>query len=267
MNTQRYSRLKVICHVAFILCLFVPIASCRAAKDERREAMRQMQGIIYGLHYKLGLRGFPDSGIATENKSATCSWRRILVSNPLYRSRCSESWKSVYVQIEDGKFVDNENNRRKFIVKGRADPSMYTQIFALIGPGTAFTEFSGIENTDTAEPDAILLLDCQNKLIHWMEPGDIDIDHLLSLARDESIGQHLTPNYPEGFLVGFIDGAVWWIRKDVPQEVILPFLTLEGAGKHDRDDELTKYAFDKLPPFEKHDGRYSLPADWKVEAE
>jgi hypothetical protein len=178
----------------------------------------------------------------------------MIISNPLYGASVDQSWKSPYNQIEEGKLVDNIRNRRGFTIKG--SPTEFTQIFALVGPGSAFTEYAERAGLDsnTAEPDAILLIDCKNELIHWMEPGDIAIGPLLH--RDNDIGDVLASNYRQGFLIAFVDGAVWWIRTDVPQKVIAPFFTLEGARAYDRDDALAKYALRKLPPLDKEDGKY-----------
>jgi hypothetical protein len=87
-----------------------------------------------------------------------------------------------------------------------------------------------------------------------MEPGDVDV-RPLSTSNVEGLDD-LEPNYSEGFIIAFVDGAIWFIRKDVPHEAIAPFLTLEGARSHDRDKELSPYAIDKLPPLQKHDGKY-----------
>ncbi|MCI0334416.1 MAG: hypothetical protein L0228_14455 [Planctomycetes bacterium] len=209
--------------------------------------MELMQGIVVKLHQRhVGGSGFPPSVNRTEDGQIGCSWRREIKSNPFYGTPIDQFWKSPYTQIEGGELIDNDGYRQAFTVKGR--PSEHTQIFALIGPDTAFTEYAVGTGRDsnTAEPDAILLIDCQNRLVHWMEPGDIEVNRLLS--PDIEIGESLAPNYEQGFLFAFVDGAVWWIRKDVPQKVIAPFLTLEGARTHDRDDELAKFALDKLPP-------------------
>jgi hypothetical protein len=171
------------------------------------------------------------------------------------------SWQSP----ENQRF-DERKGRILFDVTSRTNPSKFTQVFALVGPGTAFSEFVYTNGRDgaEAEPDAILLLDAKNDTIHWMEPGDIQLETLLAGESDDPGFGNLTPNYSEGFLVAFVDGAVWWIKRDIPHKVLLPFLTVEGARSHDREKELTPYALDKLPPLKPRDGMYWLPPSEEV---
>ena len=81
-----------------------------------------------------------------------------------------------------------------------------------------------------------------------MQPGDIQLDELSAGNWKSGIGT-LEPNLSEGFIVAFVDGAVWCIRNDVPREAISKFFTLESAKRYDREEVLGPYAIDKLPPF------------------
>lgn len=250
-------------YVGFAILFCIVRIPCQAAsaepQEERAEAMKRIQGIVASLNSQPARR-FVQGTYRTNGEEPMCSWRLALGRNPLYGPKVDLPWKSPFNQIEEGKLLDNDRHRAAFTVRGA--PSKYTQIFALVGPGTAFTEYfaSKGRNPSAAEPDAILLLDCQNRLIHWMEPGDIDVGRLLR-PDQFTIGEHLAPNFPPGFLIAFVDGAVWWIRGDVPQEVIVPFFTLKGAQTHNRDDELAKYALDKLPPLVKYEQGYYYPRE------
>jgi hypothetical protein len=220
-----------------------------------------MVAILHLYEHVRGRPGFPESTLKAEDGRELCSWRLTIQGNPLAPPYLQLPWRSPLNQS-----IDTEQNRKGYAVSTQSPPSMYTEIFALVCPGTAFTEFETGKGKDTGQvqEDAILLLDCKNHIIHWMEPGDIDVGPLESSDREQGFG-FLEPNLAKGFIVAFADGAVWWIRKDVPQEVILPFLTLDGARTHNRDDELAKYALKKLPPFEKRDGHYVVPSDWNDE--
>lgn len=240
-----------ICTLVTLLC-----TSCRDQSGERREAMAQMKRLVDLLHSNVLLRpgrpGFPQSTYRTEDGEPTCSWRLSILDVSLPGPYVDQSWRSPVNQSQD-----TNANRELFAVRSRKNPSQFTQVFALVGDGSAFTEYAVGNGRDTsdAEPDAILLLECKNDLIHWMEPGDIHIKALLRSSRSTGI-DNLKPNYPDGFLVAFVDGAVWHIRADVPWDAISPFYTLEGARTHDRDKELGPYVIDKLAPLNKHDGRY-----------
>ena len=216
--------------------------------------MRRLIAVVHEYHWLVrNSSGFPEAVNRTDNPITPCSWRLTILESSLSGPYTHLPWKSPLNQA-----FDSEGNRRLFAVASRDHPQIFTQVFALVGAGTAFTEFETGKNRDTreAEPDAILLLDCENHLIHWMEPGDVEVDPLKSSTT--GFGD-LTPNYPEGFLVGFVDGSVWLIRKDVPHEVIAPFFTLEGAAAHDRDVDSAPYVIDRTSPLPKLDGRYVLP--------
>jgi hypothetical protein len=251
------------------LCVGVLLVHCsacsspperRKSKSERREAMLQMQRNVGLVHSHTRLMrnksGFPESQYRTPEGTITCSWRLTVFSGLSTSGPYpNQLWNSPFNQA-----ADNDEDRRIYAVTSRSQPSPFTQVFALVGPGTAFTEFGVGKGRDTkdAEPGAILLLDCKNHLIHWMEPGDVDVS---VLKRSKEFGfENLEPNYPEGFLVAFVDGAVWWIKKDVPSDVISQFYTLEGAQSHDREKELAPYVLDKIPPLKKHDGQYFIPS-------
>lgn len=207
--------------------------------------------------FRRGKTSFPESDCHAPDGSVTSSWRLAINDGAEDGPDISQSWKSPVNQSKDDKRV-----AKLFAVTSRSNPSPFTQVFGIVGPGTAFTEYEYTKGRDSssAEPDAILLVDADNREIDWKEPGDIRVE---SLIASHSAFRSLEPNYPEGFLVAFVDGAVWWIRKDVPQEVLQPFLTVEGAKSHDREAELTPYALDKVPPLPKVDGRYVLPEPGK----
>jgi hypothetical protein len=171
-----------------------------------------------------------------------------------------QNWSSPENLQFDATYAD----RRLFSVTSFKAPSPHTEVFALVGAGTAFTDFerhSGKNRIDCPS-DAILLIDCKNDSIHWMQPGDIELADLVASKRNEGIGD-LQPNYPEGFLVAFVDGAVWCVKRDVPWDVISKFVTVESAEKYDREVELGPYALERVPPLPKDDqGQYTFePVD------
>ena len=111
---------------------------------------------------------------------------------------------------------------------GRLD----TNVFAVTGPGTAFDSERQwtIEDLDA---DTILLVEVANSGIHWMAPGDLDIDHVppsLTAGPDS-----------KGFHVAFADCTVWFLRPDVPLDDLEKLFTVEGAKQFDREDLLSPY--------------------------
>ena len=114
-------------------------------------------------------------------------------------------------------------------------------VFAVTGAGTAFG-VADPEELDTLEPDVILFVAVSNSNIHWMAPGDWNVDGDLSSVGSSCIigGQHAG-----GFHVAFADGAVWFLSDKVPFEVGRQFFTLDGARRCDRDSLLSQYAIER----------------------
>ena len=259
---MKYRKLRIAWSMAWgisMMFLVVPIATaipgCNSPQSERREAMQSMRHLVAQMHnhWRMqGQPGFPESDSHAADGSATCSWRLTVTDECEDGPDIAQSWKSPVNQNY------YEQGAKLFAVTSRSNPSPFTQVFGLVGPGTAFTEYEYTKGRDSsnAEPDAILLIDAQNRLVHWKEPGDIHVEPLIAAHHALNL---LEPNYPNGFLIAFVDGAVWWIKKDVPQEVIRPFFTVEGAKAHDREVELSPYALDKVPPLPKVDGKYVYP--------
>jgi len=117
----------------------------------------------------------------------------------------------------------------------------WTNVMALTGPDTGF---------DLRFPDKlegcdhlIIVVEVNNSGVHWGEPGDLDI-------------RHLPPDFlkgidGDGIMVLFYDGAIWFIKKDVPLELLKQFFTATGARSHNRNDELIKYAVQYCVPTSK----------------
>jgi hypothetical protein len=243
--------------IAAALGSWVYYGTLREQARIRRSGMGRMQGIVHFMYVtpqqNMQQRAFFHDFINPGDGRATLSWRVIVLNlsdvSPSYR----ETWNSP-ANREWGK-----NDDHTYHVKPNAHLKGLTQMFALAGASTAFTEYgeSKGRNFLECEPDAILLIDCQNDSIHWMQPGDVQLDELLAQEWDFGIGA-FEPNFPEGFLVAFADGAVWCIRRDVPREAISKFFTVESARLYDRDKILSPYAVDKRPPLSPDDRRFEL---------
>jgi hypothetical protein len=227
--------------------------------------MLHMRSLVGLLHSYGDWHSFPPAIWRNKEGTPTCSWRLVLGSIPATSEvpNLDEPWTSA----ENQRFDDPASSLRKlFVVKSLKLPSKYPDLFALVGPGTAFSEFEQNrgKNLIDCPDDAILLIDHQNDSIQWMQPGDIEVGELLNSQWKTGIG-NLKPNYPEGFLIAFVDGSVWFVKKDVPRDVISKFFNVEDARKYDRDLELGPYVIEKVPPLSKDDkGQFTFePADSK----
>ena len=94
-----------------------------------------------------------------------------------------------------------------------------TNLVAVLGPGTAWSQREGIDLAAlkrTAATTAIIL-EIQNSGIGWTENRDITLAELKQLIRDR--GRFPTP-HKNGFNVLFADGSVYGIKASIPEETL-----------------------------------------------
>lgn len=116
-----------------------------------------------------------------------------------------------------------------------------TNVVAIRGPGTAF-DVRQLAGSSMPE-DAIVLVEASRTGIHWMQPGDLapaDVRELLSTP-DAVTRIQIGLSSRDGYFVAFFDGSVWLLSKSTPAEALWPFLTMDGAAKHDRTAVLSPY--------------------------
>lgn len=239
---------------AVLLILLVGEVSCTSEEETVRRDLLKMSRMVGALQLTMpdiaGESGFPPSAFRNERGEPTTSWR---LGFARHNSESPPDMRTLWSEPKNQRF-DTDARRRTYAIgigPGNA-ATQYTQVFALVGPGTAFTEFQADKNPNMGDlpPDAILLLEHRNNTIHWMEPGDIEVENLQKGNWKTGIGG-LQPNYADGYLVAFADGAVWYIRKDVPREAISKFFTVKEARQNDRGDLLGPYVLDRISPLQK----------------
>jgi hypothetical protein len=144
----------------------------------------------------------------------------------------------------DAKWDDPVNRRwasrspNCYCLERNADVPGETNIVAVTGPGTAFDPARQWRLVDLP-PDTILFIEIANSGLHWMQPGDLSIDHVPATITSGLYGR--------GVHVGFADGFVWFLRNDVPLEKLKKFLTIDGASENDRDVVLRPYLISEYP--------------------
>jgi hypothetical protein len=112
---------------------------------------------------------------------------------------------------------------------------LHTNVVAITGRGTAFEESRVVRLKDIA-PDTILAIEIAKSSIRWAEPGDLGIGDI-----PESITCGVDGG---GVHVIFADGAVWFLRADVPLGELRKFFTIEGGKRYRREEVLRPYAID-----------------------
>jgi hypothetical protein len=112
------------------------------------------------------------------------------------------------------------------------DKCYWTNVMGIVGPDTAFDvqlpeKLKGCENL-------IFIVSVKDSGVHWGQPGDIDVRNIPPHFREGIDGN--------GFYAMFFDGTIWFIRKDVPLDLLKKFFTVTEAKKMNRYDELIKYS-------------------------
>lgn len=111
---------------------------------------------------------------------------------------------------------------------------LWTNIFAVIGPGTAFDRRS-LRHVDS---DTILLVETRNSHVHWMQPGDL---HIETIPSKIGVDGRICGVFRAGFHVAFADGEVWYLRHSVPFEDLRKFFTVREARAFRREEVLAPY--------------------------
>jgi hypothetical protein len=110
-----------------------------------------------------------------------------------------------------------------------------THYKAITGTGTAFDPERRRSLRDLPG-DLVLVVWVANSETHWMEPGDLPIEELLTCEDpcECLIG-------PLGCGVLFADGARWMLSPRLPFVELRKFFTIEDAAQNDRDKVLAPY--------------------------
>lgn len=122
--------------------------------------------------------------------------------------------------------------------------SCRTNVVAVTGPGTAFDPDAARKLSDL-DSDTILVVETRNSGIHWMEPGDFDVETMPRSINHLS-GRGVSGTCAGGFHVAFADGAAWFLSESIPFEDLRKFFLVQEAKLYDRDEVLRPYLIDEL---------------------
>lgn len=108
----------------------------------------------------------------------------------------------------------------------------------MVGPGAAFDRNNTQTMTDL-DHDTILLMSVA-PVENWLDPKvDFVFDDWIDLEQQFSIVS--ADRTLEHIVVGFADGTVWRLRRNVPFDVLRPFISVSDSNLHDRNSELGKW--------------------------
>jgi hypothetical protein len=213
----------------------VLIPAVRAARRAARRAQRRNNLVQIGLgfhNFHDVYKQLPPAVRRDELGRPLCSWRFHLLPY-------LEAWMT---PLDFGERWDEPINRWATngplhvycLYPNRDRPEcLHTNVVAIVGPGTAFEEGQelGLEDLDS---DTVLAVEIAGFDVHWAEPGDLHV---------HEVPESITAG-PEGggLCVLFADGAVWFLKSEVPLENLRKFFTIESAKQHDREELLAPYA-------------------------
>lgn len=221
--------------IAFLMEATLAHAQARSEHSlSRRERQRLLEAVMMGIHnYHDSMKCLPAAIRRDHMGRPLSSWRFALL--PYVESGWPK--RDPYAFWSDPVNHAVAARRAYFYCFGeRSGPRRFeTNVVAVTGPGTCFDErrrytFRDLKR-DTA--DTALILEVRATGFHWMEPGDLDLN-----AIDASTTAGLDGT---GVHVGFADGKVWFLRREVPWRVLKEFFTVEGSRHLSREEVLGKY--------------------------
>ncbi len=208
------------------------------------EAHSRMQRMKVCISWLISDPGVAHPAIRIDaNGNALYSWRyhsyvlmsqKSLVANDV-RQRLEYSWA-------------DQNNRA---IREAVGPWEFCQsgkrtacVLGVVGRDTAFDP-SKFPTWLTLTEDQLILVEGEIPGLHWMAPGDLEVDQIPTSAKTlDDLGiRHLAS---DGVYVAFADGDVWMISTQTPLAKLRLFMTAANASQHDRFKELGTYRVDSL---------------------
>jgi hypothetical protein len=179
---------------------------------------------------------FPSDELSGSGTSAINSWRFQLVpyleSGDFSHFDFTDAWNSSQnrplATIAHPDFCFGELT---------GEHSTDTNVMAVIGIDTLFSTLAK-KSPLKIPPNAIVLVDVAHSNTHWMSPGDVDVD---STTWKNGHSGYIGGALPGYVFIGFADGRVWCLRRDVPFKAIQKFATITECTKHDRHSVLGRF--------------------------
>lgn len=229
----------------------------QARLDAEKENFRQhVSFILMDLwNYSAGDSGLPPAVVTGPDGRPLYSWRfataALLLGDPVQRGYYGQSahrdkpWDGPENRrYREGPHRDYGGSPQSYIDPTR--PGGMARFGAVVGPGAAFDP-DRRRKLDDLPGGLVVLVEVTGSEAHWMQPGG-DVDPR-TVPRQIGVAGGIGPAAAGGteFWVGFADRSVRLLRADIPFEVLAPFLTVEGAGSHDRDAALGPHTVRSWP--------------------
>jgi hypothetical protein len=240
MPMPRFS-LKTLAGIVFVAALLSLFAAYQRDHQRAYRAYGHINHLkelsLALINYEQRYERFPPSTFVNDAGTPVCSWRPKILEYGITSWRYNDTfaWNAPenvpmgpafchYLVWDDDALAGNE---------------LDINAVGITGPDAAFdaARTSRLEIGDPAR-DLIILIEVRNSGIHWMEPGDLDYRELIARERSGK----LTLGVMDGsFCVAFVNGRVLRLRSDTPRELLLKFMTVDGANAHDAEELFEPY--------------------------
>lgn len=225
--------------VAALLSSFISYSANHQRAYRRARHINNLKQLSLALlNYEGAFRDFPPTAYTDSAGQPICSWRALIL--PFYESsRDRFNFQSPWNAPANAKL--GGVYRVAFAWDETAEPNeaLNTNVLGIAGPGALFDDSRrSLLEFGEGSRDLIVLIEVRNSGIHWMQPGDLDYRELVELERN---GKLRLGVMDDGFCVLFLDGRAWRLRADTPRDLLLKFMTVEGAKANDAEELLGPY--------------------------
>jgi hypothetical protein len=199
-------------------------------RQVKRERVLAMKDVLLGIaSYDQQCQRMPAETVRSPSGKALYGWRFVI--NPfVHGSSRDVDFRVAWDDPANAAWATDQHN-------SYTGNTTETRIVALTGKGTAF-DSDRISRYRQIPASLIVLVEVAHSGIHWMQPGDLDVDRL----REDPDGAYWKSVRREiGFLVAFGDGEIWQLSSEVPVPQLLKFASIDEARSHDREVELGPY--------------------------
>ena len=223
--------LMAVCIVGLGAALMFPAINQARDAARRTQDANSLKNIVLALHmHESATRRLPSpNGWTEDGQNPPISWRVQLLpyleEQALYQQyNQEEAWNS-----PSNRPLLDQMPRFYHSARDDADAASTSAAVVLItGPGTAFPtdrEPLSLGEIKDGTSNTVICMQLPESDIPWLEPRDVDIDHVLALFAN--------PNGPiakqGGVNMGLADGSVRYISADIDPQTLRALLTADGG--------------------------------------
>lgn len=246
-HSLRFSLRSIL--LAASVCIIVVAAITSGLRESKKRSLEKQ--VRQGLEDAyLGIRNFesarkyiPSSTYRNANGDDLSSWRFQILPymgvNQYGRQYYGSDWTaSINQPIRSSQNVP-------YCIES-TDKGGDTNIHAIAGIDTAF-EHHNYPGFSTRKFDEIpgwliLFMEMSQSKVHWMQPGDYEVDELL--VANGHLVDTVRGVLSDRIHVMFANGEVWALSPETPMTAIYPFLTITSAKTANREELLAPYRVD-----------------------